>query len=80
MGTAAAVIDPPDDMLLKAVILKHFMDHQIAVSSQVQTYIATHTDRSFAAIARTVHALDALSLRTGRKITRAMATQVLQVP
>ncbi|MGV6840548.1 MAG: HdaA/DnaA family protein [Planktomarina sp.] len=80
MGTMATVIEAPDDTLLQAVILKHFMDHQIAVPPQVQSYIATHCDRSFAAIAKTVRDLDDMSLRTGRKITRAMAAQILNAP
>lgn len=72
-----ARIDPPDDALLAAVLMKQFNDRQIGVTPATITWLTTHMDRSFAEVARIVAALDALSLAEGRKVTRDLAARVL---
>lgn len=66
------VIYPPNDTLLSAVLLKLFCDRQIVVEEHIIKAIIARTERSFLGIQRFVAALDARSLREGRRITRSM--------
>jgi chromosomal replication initiation ATPase DnaA len=72
-----AVIDPPDDALLQAVLVKLFADRQLAVDPQVISYMALHTERSMASARRMVAAADALALSKQRKVTKAIAAEAL---
>jgi chromosomal replication initiation ATPase DnaA len=76
-ATATATLDPPDDALLAAVLLKLFADRQIAPPPRLLDYCLKRMDRSFAAARRLVAALDARALATGRPIGIALAAEVL---
>jgi chromosomal replication initiation ATPase DnaA len=74
-------LDPPDDALLKAVLVKLFVDRQLVVDTSVVDYLALRLERSLARAAETVMALDREALSRGRRITRAMAAAILgQMP
>jgi chromosomal replication initiation ATPase DnaA len=73
----AASLDPPDDALLKAVLVKLFVDRQLVVDTSVVEFLALRIERSLARAAETVTALDREGLSRGRRITRAMAAEVL---
>ena len=73
-------IQPPDDALLAAVMVKQFADRQIEVPPNVIAYLTTHMDRSFAEAERLVTALDQAALAEGRAITRPLAQRVLDIP
>lgn len=77
-GAPVAVMDDPDDMLLMAVTAKLFGDRQLTPNPDTMAYLLKHMDRSFAAAALLVQALDSLSLSQKRPITRALAKQVLE--
>lgn len=68
-----ARLDPPDDGLLKAVLVKLFVDRQLVVDTSVVDTLARHLDRSLAAASEAVAALDTEALAAKRRITRAMA-------
>jgi chromosomal replication initiation ATPase DnaA len=70
-------LDPPDDALLKAVLVKLFVDRQLVVDTSVVDFLAPRIERSLARAAETVMALDREALSRGRRITRPMATTVL---
>lgn len=70
-------ISPPDDSLLAALMLKLFDDRQLKVGSDVILFLLGRTDRSFAAVANLVHALDRASLESRRNITVPLAREVL---
>ncbi|MEL7165303.1 MAG: DnaA/Hda family protein [Pseudomonadota bacterium] len=72
-----ARIDAPDDTLLMAVLAKLFADRQLAPKPDVIPYLVARMDRSFAAAAEVVAALDMASLAQKRGITRAFAGAVL---
>ncbi len=72
-----ASIEPPDDALLKALLVKHFADRQLAVEPHVIDQLAMRTDRSFAAIADVVAAIDERALAAKRPVTRVLAREVL---
>ena len=69
---------PPDDQLLRALIVKFCADRQLAVDESVVSYLATRIERSFAAARRAVELLDAEALRQRRPVTRALAAELLR--
>lgn len=70
-------IDPPDEALLRSVLVKLFSDRQLLVEPHVVSYLALHMDRSMDAATRLVAACDRLSLAKQRKVTRAVAAEAL---
>ena len=73
----SATIDPPDDALLKAVLVKLFVDRQLVVDTQVVDALALRIDRSLAMAGEVVAALDRAALERGRRITRHLAMQIV---
>ena len=69
---------PPDDALLRALIIKFSADRQMTIDESVVSYILARIERSFAAARRAIATLDAESLRQGRPVTRALAAEVLR--
>ena len=63
----------PDDALLAAVLAKLFADRQITPKPDLIPYLLQRMDRSFAAAARIVAALDRMALRDKRALNRALA-------
>jgi chromosomal replication initiation ATPase DnaA len=70
-------IGAPDDALLKTVMLKHFADRQLAIDPKSLDFLALHIDRSLAAAALAVAAVDRAALATGRKISRQLVAEAL---
>ena len=73
-------LEPPDDVLLRAVIVKLFADRQLAVDESLVAYLATHIERSFAAARAAVAALDREALRLQRPVTRMLAGELFRTP
>jgi chromosomal replication initiation ATPase DnaA len=73
----AVVIGAPDDALLAAIIVKHLADRQMRVAPGVIAFLVRRMERSFAAAAALVAALDRLSLSVGRRVGLALARQAL---
>jgi chromosomal replication initiation ATPase DnaA len=73
----AVEIGAPDEALLRTVMLKHFADRQLDIDPKVLEFIALHIDRSLAAAAEAVAAVDRAALATGRKISRQLVNEVL---
>ncbi len=69
---------PPDDHLLRALIVKFSADRQMNIDEAIVSFIATRTERSVAAARLAVEQLDAESLRLGRPVTRALAAELLR--
>ena len=70
-------IGPPDDHLLRAVLLKQFLDRQLNVEPNVIAFLAKRMERSMDAVRRLVVTLDREALVKGRRITRHFAADVL---
>lgn len=75
-----ARLEPPDDALLAAVLVKLFADRQLAVGPELVHYLVARMDRSFAAAAALVEALDRAGLARHRPITPRLAGEVLGRP
>lgn len=74
---AIAGLNPPDDALLAAVLVKLFADRQVHVQPNLIAYLVARMERSVAAARGVVAALDARALALGRPITRGMAADLL---
>jgi chromosomal replication initiation ATPase DnaA len=69
---------PPEDALIAAVLVKLFADRQIRVDDQTIAFLVTRIDRSLAAARAVVAELDEASLSRGRRVTRALASELLR--
>lgn len=72
-----AQLDPPDDTLLTALLMKLFVDRQLNPAPDVIPFLALRIDRSFAAAQHIVATLDKATLEAKRPLTRAFASAVL---
>ncbi len=72
-----AVLDPPDDALLSALLVKHFAERQIAPPPSLIAYCLARMPRSFAAAEALVAGIDAAALGSGRPIGPRLAREVL---
>ena len=76
-GATEAMLEPPDDALLSAVLAKLLADRQLTPRPELIPYLVTRMERSFAAAGRVVAALDAASLAERRPLSRVLAADVL---
>jgi len=73
----AVSVGPPDDELMRAVLVKLLVDRQLTADTGVITYIAIRLERSLDAARLFVDALDREALARHRRITKAIAGDVL---
>ena len=71
-------LSAPDDLLLRAVIVKLAADRQIAVDEALVNYLANRIERSFAAAHAAVARLDHEAMRQHRPVTRALASELFR--
>ena len=71
-------LEPPDDALLAALLVKLFADRQLAVGAEVVAYLVPRIERSFAAAERVVAALDRAALAAKRAVTVPLVRAVLR--
>jgi chromosomal replication initiation ATPase DnaA len=70
-------LQPPDDDLLRQVLVKLFADRQLMVDKALVDYLLVRMERSLSAARAIVEALDRQTLAAGRSITRAAAAKLL---
>ena len=80
MAIPQVALSAPDDVLLRAVLVKSFTDRQIAVDESLIVYLSRRIERSFAAVRAIVARLDEEAMRRKRPLTRALAVEVLGSP
>jgi chromosomal replication initiation ATPase DnaA len=68
----------PDDDLLRAVLVKHFHDRQLAVSQPVLNYMISHLPRSLDAVRLAASEIDRRSMVNRVEITRNFVADVLR--
>jgi chromosomal replication initiation ATPase DnaA len=73
----SVTLEAPDDALLKAVLVKLFVDRQLVVDTSVVDYIALRIERSLAKASEIVAHLDREALSRGRRVSRAIAAEIL---
>jgi chromosomal replication initiation ATPase DnaA len=72
-----AALEPPDDALLGAVLVKLFADRGIGVGAGLIRYLLARMDRSFEAAEAVVARLDRAGLAGRRPVTVRLAAEVL---
>ncbi|SEG77629.1 hypothetical protein [Bosea lathyri] len=72
-----ATIDAPDDALLRALLVKLFIDRQLIVDTGIIEALTLRMERSFAAARQVVDLLDRRALERGRRVTRPLVQEVL---
>lgn len=68
---------PPDDDLMRGLLLKLFADRQLMVDIELVEYLAARLDRTGKAVIEAVDLLDEAALETGRKISVPFAQKIL---
>lgn len=76
----AVALAPPDDDLLVAVMAKQFADRGLEVNEDVLRYVASRVERSFAMAAEIVARIDRAALAQQRRVTLALAREVMAEP
>jgi len=71
-------IDRPDDDLFRLLLVKLFLDRQLIVDTSVVDFLVRRIERSFDAARHVVAVLDHEGLSRGRRITRALAGELLK--
>jgi chromosomal replication initiation ATPase DnaA len=71
-------LDPPDDALLAALLVKHFTDRQIDINPDLIPYLVARMERSATAAQRLVTDLDRLALKQKAAVNRRLAAKLFQ--
>ncbi|HVC63676.1 MAG TPA: chromosomal replication initiator DnaA [Acetobacteraceae bacterium] len=74
---ASVEIPPPEDSLLRALLLRLLSDRQLAVRPDLQDWLLLRLPRSPAALREAVARLDQAALAAGGAVTRPIAAAVL---
>jgi chromosomal replication initiation ATPase DnaA len=75
---AVTRLDPPDDVLLRGVLVKLFADRQLAVEEAVVSYLMLRMPRALDAARALVAEIDRVALVEQAPVTRARAARVFQ--
>jgi chromosomal replication initiation ATPase DnaA len=76
----AVMVTPPDDVLLRSLLIKLASDRQLALDESVINYLVNRIDRSFAAARNAIQTLDDEAMRRQRPVTRALAVELFRSP
>lgn len=68
---------PPDEMLMRAVLIKQFADRQLKVAPEVIAYLLKNMERSFNVASFITRRADELSLAERRAVTIPLVRRVL---
>ncbi len=71
-------VAPPDDSLLRSVIVKLAADRQLAVDEALVSFLVTRIERSFVAARDAIARLDREAMRQHRPVTRTLAAELFR--
>ena len=74
------MVKPPDDTLLRSLLIKRAADRQLILDELVVNYLVNRIDRSFAAAHAAIQTLDDEAMRQRRPVTRALAIELFRTP
>ncbi len=69
-------LTPPDETLLRALIVKLAADRQLRVDEALVSFLVTRIERSYAAARAAVALIDREAMRLKRPPTRALAAEL----
>ncbi len=70
-------INPPNDELIFAIILKNFSDRQIKIEKKIIEFIINRIDRSYGKISEFIYKIDELSLKKKKPINFKTIKEIL---
>ena len=73
-------VAPPDERLLRALMLKLAADRQIELDDNVVNFVLARIERSFSGVQDAIAQLDREALRQKRPVSRALAAELLRTP
>ena len=74
------ILTPPDDALLRSLLVKLAADRQLELDESLLTFLINRIERSFAAAHAAVQKLDHEAMRQQRPVTRALASELFRTP
>lgn len=74
----AVTVTPPDDALLRALMMKLAADRQIDLDPALSSYLVQRIERSFSAVRAAIVQLDSEALRQKRAVNRALAAELFR--
>jgi chromosomal replication initiation ATPase DnaA len=74
----SVALEAPDDALLRALIVKHAADRQLALDEALVNYLANRIERSFTGARAAIERLDQEAMRQHRPVTRALAAEIFR--
>ena len=74
----SVALTPPDDVLLRSLIVKLAADRQLSVDEALVNYLANRIERSFTGARAAVARLDEEAMRQHRPVTRALAAELFR--
>lgn len=77
-ATTVAVVRPPEDALLAALLRKHFADRQLRLDPALAAWLLPRLPREAAAVAEAAARLDRAALAGGGRVTRALAALAMR--
>lgn len=77
-ATPLVTIDSPDDTLLRGILVKLFVDRQLAVDEAAISYMLKHMERSGAAAQRIVAKIDNSALQKKAEISRTFIANLFR--
>ena len=69
---------PPDERLLRALLIKLAADRQLALDDSVVNYLIVRVERSFAGVQQAIARLDHAAMQQKRPVTRALAAALFR--
>ena len=76
----AVAMAPPDDALLRSLLVKLAADRQLALGEDVVTFLMARIERSFAGARAAIARLDEEAMRLKRPVSRALAAELFRLP
>jgi chromosomal replication initiation ATPase DnaA len=73
----AVKLQEPDETMLRALLARHFASRQLRVEEAVQDFLLARLPRHGAALREAAARLDRASLAAGRRVTRAIASDII---
>jgi len=78
-NTLLAVIEQPDDQLVKVLLAKNFSDKQIKIDNKLIEFIVKRITRSYGKIFEFIYKIDEISLKKRKSIDLKTVKEVLKV-
>src|SRR5262249_50112626 len=76
----AVMLGPPDEALLRSLLVKIAADRQLTFDEALVNYLVNRIERTFAAARAAVQRLDDEAMRQHRPVTRALAAELFRTP